>query len=129
MDHLERLRAAPVCGQVGLAAPGWRSCCSGRRRGCVLDVYGRVSFEKGVCVDILDFLSGLATSAGDKRFRAETGGFAGVGREWTWELSGRCNKMLLRPRTDLGLLFFEGEREADCRDGSSKGPWSMLGMQ
>ena len=38
----------------------WR----GRRRGCVLDVNGGIRFEKGECVDILNFRSGLATSPG-----------------------------------------------------------------
>ena len=121
MDHLERLRAAPVCSRSGLPLLSGGHNCSGRRRGCDLDVYGQVSFEKGVCVDILDFRSGRATSAGDKLFRVKTGGFAAAGRDWTSELLGRCNKMLLRPRMDLGLLLFEGGRESGCRDGSSKG--------
>lgn len=63
---------------------------------------------------------GLRRRLGDKLVRAKTGGLVGVGRERTWVLSGRCNKMLLRPRTVLGFLFFEGE--AGCRGGSNKGP-------
>jgi len=51
-------------GRSGLPLLSGGHDCSGRRRGCVLDVYGRVSFEKGECVDILDFCSGRATSAG-----------------------------------------------------------------
>ena len=51
-------------GRSGLPLLSGGHDCSGRRRGCVLDVYGRVSFEKGECVDILDFRSGLATPAG-----------------------------------------------------------------
>jgi hypothetical protein len=88
------------------------------------------SVSKKECV-LIFWISALGVRhrRGDKLFQVKTGGFAAAGRDWTSELSGRCNKMLLRPRTDLGLLFFEGEREADCRDGSSKGPWSMLGMQ
>jgi hypothetical protein len=88
------------------------------------------SVSKKECV-LIFWISALGVRhrRGDKLFRVKTGGFAAAGRDWTSELSGRCNKMLLRPRTDLGLLFFEGERETGCRDGSSKGPWSMLGIQ
>jgi hypothetical protein len=41
----------------------------------------------------------------DKLARAEKGGFVRAGRERNWVLSERCNKMLLKPRTVLGLLF------------------------
>ena len=71
---------------------------------------------------------GLRRRLGDKVVRAGTGGFVGTGQERTWGLSERCNKMLLRPRTVLGLLFFGGER--DCRrDGNSERVWSILGIQ
>jgi hypothetical protein len=60
-------------GRSGLSFPSSGHAWSGRRRGVVLDVYGRIGFEKGECVDVLNLRPGLATSPGGQTRSGENG--------------------------------------------------------